>query len=67
MLDPDKKQEYADAMERFGGSFTRALAMALRCADHWNTRLVLTTWEKDITHHYALMKKAENPGPYPVE
>jgi hypothetical protein len=67
MLDPDKKEEYADAMERFGGSFTRALAMALRCADSWNTRTILMTWEKDIQEQYDHVKRAENPGPYPVE
>lgn len=48
------KQEFIETIkigevfERFGGSFTQALGIALYRADAKNTLKILTTWEDDI-------------------
>ena len=40
----DEKAYTILAMERFGGSFVKALANALRCADMNNTAKIYYTW-----------------------
>ena len=38
----------ADVFEKYGGSFTQALGVALYRADANNTIKILTTWEADV-------------------
>ena len=40
-----EKEKIAEAFEAYGGSFTKALWLALYRADSLNTLKILTTWE----------------------
>jgi hypothetical protein len=43
-----------EAMERFGGSFTQALALAIRRADCSNLQKIKTTWPEEVAKYTSL-------------
>jgi hypothetical protein len=61
----DEKYYTIIAMERFGGSFVKALGHALRCADMFNTVRIVMAWPEYMTEYgpgskfYEAVKKME--------
>lgn len=51
------KQEIANAMVKYGGSFVEALGQALSKADRINTKKIFETWPKYISQYRELAKK----------
>lgn len=56
----DEDLKIVEAMERYGGSFVKALANAARQADHYNLGKIRATW-KDYWETYREMAIGMEP------
>lgn len=51
-----------EAMEKYGGDFVKALANAMRHADHINRAKIISTWPEYWASYEVMAKQAKRNG-----